>query len=69
MSELTAAKQVWVNTKAMAAALGIHPITLNKLKLRGYFVENRHWRPANPMATRSQLRWHMERTLTRMHAH
>jgi hypothetical protein len=68
MSELTIANDTWVGTKVMAAALGIHPITLNRLKLRGYFVENRHWRPANPLAPKSHLRWHKQRTLVRMNA-
>ena len=69
MSELAGtADRVWLKTREMAAVLGMHPITLAKLKLGGYFRMNHHWRQVNPTAQRSHLRWHRERTLKRMNA-
>lgn len=62
------ADQLWLSTAQMAKLLAMHPITLNKLKLRGFFTEGRHWRKLNPLSTRSKLRWHRERTLLRMNA-
>lgn len=65
---VTAADPVWLSTDAMARTLGMHHITLLKLKLSGYFTENRHWRKLNPTSRRSHLRWHRERTLLKMNA-
>jgi hypothetical protein len=56
----------WLNTRAMAKALAIHPVTLLKLKLSGRFTENRHFRKLDPSKSRSHLRWNTRRTLERM---
>lgn len=69
MSDLTGTDdRVWLKTAEMAAVLEMHPMTLSKLKLGGYFRKNHHWRLVNPTSQRSPLRWHRERTLKRMHA-
>lgn len=61
-------ESAWISTKEMARALAMHPVTLTKLKLRGYFTEERHWRKLNPLSSHTPLRWHRERTLLRMKA-
>jgi hypothetical protein len=58
----------WLTSEEMARLLGMHYVTLRKLKQAGYFTENRHFRRLNPTKDRSHLRWHRQRTLERMRA-
>jgi hypothetical protein len=58
----------WLPTAGMAEVLGMHPVSLLRLKLNGHFTENRHFRRLNPTMKRSHLRWHIQRTLERMRA-
>ncbi len=59
---------LWVGTRAMASSLGIHRVTLQRLKQSGYFRDGHHFRKANPLAPRSNTVWHQQRVLIRMNA-
>ncbi|MCP9793280.1 DNA-binding protein [Vulcanococcus limneticus] len=52
----------------MASSLGIHRVTLQRLKQSGYFRDGHHFRKANPLAPRSNTVWHQQRVLIRMNA-
>ncbi len=52
----------------MATELGVHRVTLQRLKSAGYFRSGHHYRKANPLAPRSNTVWHQQRVLMRMDA-
>ncbi len=56
----------WLRTREMAAELGMHRITLMRMKSVGYFVEGRHWRRKNPMMEKSDLLWNVDRIFIKM---
>jgi len=58
----------WICTRRMAAHLGVHRVTLQRLKSAGYFRPGHHYRKANPIAPRSNTVWHLQRVLLRMDA-
>jgi hypothetical protein len=53
----------WVETQAMADALGCHRKTLSRLKCAGYFNEGTHYRKKNPLSPRGVFVWHKARVL------
>jgi len=53
----------WIESKAMADALGCHQRTLNRLRRAGYFNEGTHFRKMNPLAARGVFVWHKTRVL------
>jgi hypothetical protein len=52
----------------MAAHLGVHRVTLQRLKSAGYFRPGHHYRKANQIAPRSNTVWQLQRVLIRMDA-
>lgn len=60
----------WVNTKSMARALGCSDRTLFRMKEgpQPVLKEGRHWRRMNAAAPRSNLVWHLARTLAALGA-
>ncbi|MFM7674494.1 MAG: DNA-binding protein [Synechococcus sp.] len=57
---------LWVSTRHMAELLGIHRVTLQRLKNGGFFRSGHHFRKANPLAPRSNTVWHQQRVLLRV---
>jgi hypothetical protein len=57
---------LWVSTQHMAAWLGVHRVTLQRLKKGGFFRCGHHFRNANPLAPRSNTVWHQQRVLLRI---
>ena len=56
----------WLNTQEMAAELDMHRTTLMRMKQTGYFVETRHWRRKNPMNSKSDLLWNVDKIFIKM---
>ena len=65
---MSASTSQWVSTRQMATELGVHRVTLQRLKSAGYFRTGHHFRKANPLAPRSNTVWHQQRVLIRMDA-
>ena len=65
---MSASTSQWVSTRQMATELGIHRVTLQRLKSAGYFRTGHHFRKANPLAPWSNTVWHQQRVLIRMDA-
>ena len=57
-----------LDTRRMADLLGVHRVTLQRMKATGFFRTNHHFRKANPTAPRSNTVWHQQRVLMRMNA-
>jgi hypothetical protein len=64
----TPTSRQWICTQQMAFELGVHRVTLQRLKAAGYFRSGHHFRKANPLAPRSNTVWHQQRVLMRMEA-
>ena len=58
----------WISTRQMSTELGVHRVTLQRLKSAGYFRSGHHFRKANPLAPRSNTVWHQQGVLMRMNA-
>ena len=59
----------WVDTREMLHILSISRTTLMLLKRREILKSNRHYRKVNPLAPRSNLLWHVSRTLNALNAY
>ena len=59
----------WVATKDMLRILSISRTTLMLLKRRDILKSNRHYRKVNPLSARSNLLWHVARTLNTLNAY
>ena len=57
---------LWVSTQHMAELLGVHRVTLQRLKKGGFFRGGHHFRMANPLAPRSNTVWHQQGVLLRV---
>ncbi len=59
----------WVNTEAMARALGIHRSSLMRLRHEGYLTEGVHFRKAVPISSKKpRFLWHYQRVAEHMNA-
>jgi len=61
-------ESLWLPTRQMASLLGIHRVTLQRLKTAGYFRRDHHFRKVNPLAPRSNTLWHAQRVQMRLGA-
>ena len=53
----------WVPTKEMSELLGIHRVTLLRIKSSGYVREGFHFAKKNPASPRGDFLWHRHRTM------
>ena len=57
---------LWISTRRMAELLGVHRVTLQRMKSGGYFKAGHHFRKANPLSARSNTLWNSQRVLLRI---
>jgi len=53
---MSASASRWISTRQMATELGVHRVTLQRLKSAGYFRSGHHYRKANPPGPQVQHR-------------